>query len=812
MERAELSVHTNMSKLDGIDDMYDYRQSAERKNLTALAVTDFGTLENFHYYFAVGCNWMRRKEKKMICGIEIMTDEGQHINILVKNQNGFRSLYKSLSVLAESSEISDIRISKNTLLENRENLLYGSGDVDGELFSAVLRGESDDTLCKIASFYDYLEVQPINTYLPCIADGRAKNKKQICSTIEKIVEIGRKCGRLVCATSGARYAKRGDGKYRKIMLDAFKIINFQSNNAYYLRSTKEMLREFSFLGEKIAFEIVVENTNRVADLIDHYPPSLLTPMPKRYIVNPITGEEIDAIIPDYITSPVFNAVSQKWKDGKWKQLIYDKAHAMYGSPLPAEIEKRIESEMWLYKWERFVYIIDEAMRMKQIADRENLAVHVHGDFCASFVAYLLGVSDINPLPAHYHCLKCGKVLFSESEDCGVDLEDKCCPDCGTLFLKDGFNIPHELYFYYNLLDLDNDRVDCKEMLLQMRFSTEGKEKIAQSSEFAGRLVHPSKPTGISFHTVSKIAKKQSVDKDEQWKISSKLHEVKKKDGFSINTVIIPSNVKTEEVVPMLAPDSYGIPRTMFTEDDFDACGYIPIGLYNDSNANMQEEIEKNTHIRFSEIPFNDPETMRLFWEGKMDGVYTFMNIIHRREFCKMKPKNFTELVKAITVLIGENTWRGNGEWLLKHGIQLSKLISTQDDVANHLLNRGFCLNDIYATCLKHDLPDKGNAEEWYIRSYRRTNPRHLPKKANFLPLVLEVYRLAYCKAHAPLAFYCAYFNEYLLRETAFTLTSGSAAKRNNVLAEFLENGYTLQIKCDKKPQKYVVENNKIIAR
>lgn len=812
MERAELSVHTNMSKLDGIDALVEYRWSAVKKNLTAFAVTDSGTLEDFHYHFALGCNWMHRKEKKQICGIEITTDAGQHINILIKNQDGFRSLYKSLSVLAESSEISDIRISKKTLLENRENLLYGSGDVNGELFSAVLRGESDETLCKIASFYDYLEVQPINTYLPCIADGRAKNKKQIRLAIAKIVEIGRKCGRLVCATSGARYAKRGDGKYRKIMLDAFKIKTAQSDGAYYLRGTKAMLREFSFLDEETAREIVVENTNRVADLIDHYPPSLLTPMSERHRINPITGEEIYAIMPDYVTSPVFNAVSEKWKGGKWKQLIYNKAHAMYGSPLPAEIEKRIESEMWLYQWECYIFIMDEAMQIKQIADRENLAVHVHGDYSASFVAYLLGVSDINPLPAHYRCPKCGKVLFSESEDCGVDLEDKCCPDCGTLFLKDGFNIPHELYFYYNLLDLDDDRVDCKEMLLQMRFSAKGKEKIAQSSEYAGRLVHPSKPIAISFHTGSKNARKQAADKEEQWKIACKLGDVKKKDGYSINTVIIPSNVKTEEVVPMLAPDSFGIPQTMFTEDDFNSCGYEPVGLYVDSAVNMQEEIEKNTHIRFSEIPFNDPETMQLFWEGKTDGVYSFMNKIHHRSFCKMKPKNFTELVKAIAILIGENTWRGNGEWLLEHGIGLNKLISTQDDVVNHLLNRGFCLNDIYATHLKHDLPDKGNAEEWYIRSYRKTNPRHLPKKASFLPRVLEAYRLAYCKVHYPLAFYCAYFNEYLLCETAHTLTSGSAEKRNSVLAEFLESGYTLQIECAKKPQRFVIENEKIVVR
>ncbi|HHY20246.1 MAG TPA: PHP domain-containing protein, partial [Firmicutes bacterium] len=419
-KRVELHLHTKMSSLDAVINPVDAINMAKQMGHSAIAITDHGVVQAFPEAMQAA----KKAGIKVLYGVEGYLCESEekespsyHIILLAKNQKGMFNLYKLISLSHLNYFYRHPRIPRKFIDQYREGLIIGSACEAGELYQAILHQRQD--VEKIASFYDYLEIQPIGNNSFLLRDGFVKSKEELQEINNKIYNLGKKLNRPVVATGDVHFLNPKDEVFRRVLMMAQGYHDADNQPPLYYRSTEEMLEEFAYLGQEVAFEVVVENTNLIADMIEE--------------VSPISDE----YCPPYIEGA----------DKQIEEMTYKKAHSLYGKELPKIVKERLDKELKAIISNGFavLYLIAHKLVIKSLED--GYLVGSRGSVGSSLVATMCDITEVNPLPPHYRCPNCkhSEFITDPSYGCGVDLPDKACPICQGKYEKDGFDIPFEIF-------------------------------------------------------------------------------------------------------------------------------------------------------------------------------------------------------------------------------------------------------------------------------------------------------------------------------------------------------------------------------
>ncbi|MBO4291156.1 MAG: PHP domain-containing protein, partial [Lachnospiraceae bacterium] len=432
-KRTELHVHTNMSQVDGLMDVRELVKTAIRWGHQAIAVTDHGVVQAFpdaakaagdDIKILYGCEgYLVNAVEKPDGSLDYKSNPSYHIILIAQNQTGLKNLYKLVSYSFLDYHYKRPRMPKQLISKYREGLLIGSACEAGELFRAMRSGASEEDLERIAAFYDYLEVQPRTNNYFMVEKGLVHSEEDLLDYNRRIVALGERLGKPVVATSDAHYLNKEDYIYRNMIMAAHGFRDLAETPRLWLRTTDEMLEEFRYLGAEKAEEIVIDNPQRIADSVE-----VLKPVPEGKYPPKIDGAE------EHL-----------------RKRCYERAHSIYGDPLPQLVEERLEKELnsVIENGYAVMYVAAEMLVQKSLSD--GYLVGSRGSVGSSFAATMDGITEVNPLPAHYVCPNCkhSEFLLDGEFDCGVDLPDKNCPVCGTPYKKDGFNIPFETFLGFS---------------------------------------------------------------------------------------------------------------------------------------------------------------------------------------------------------------------------------------------------------------------------------------------------------------------------------------------------------------------------
>ncbi len=744
--RIELGVHTNMSAWDGVNTAEEYVKATFDNFIPAIAITDHASVQAFSE--AYNASKKLNYDVKIIYGIEstyIRENGGRkdryNISILAKNKQGLKDLYQLVSD-AHTKFFDKCAIMPLEEIEKyRENLIVGS-DGFGELFLAVVNGEPEKKVMEIAFFYDYLKVHPLEYYPNYIENGYIKDEEELKGIVKKIIEVGEKLGKVVVATDDCHYIYSEDGECRKILQYKKGYENYNSQPNLYLRNTEEMLAEFAFLGEEKAYEIVVENTQRIASVVDD-------------TFEPFTQEKEYPQIDD--------------AEAEVCEQAYKSAEKQYGGVLPAFVEERIKWEIEKIKKNGYAGLYFIAAEMTKFAKEKEYVVGNRGGIASSLVVYLLGITEINPLAPHYYCPECGYSELHQEEFCGSDMSDKICPMCGEMLLKDGFNIPAETF-----MGEDGD----KEPDINLNFAPEIREEVqnkladligAEKIVRAGTICTISKAEAeksiIEYCKENKI--KYSPEKIN--KMADKISNIKRTTGMHPGTVfIIPDGKDVTDYTPVQYPANNK--ECGFITTHFDAFSLNKslrkVNILAHETPSLLYRLEKLTGVNSATIPLNDEKTIKLFNTGKTCGIPEFNTVLARSIIRKTGVKSFDDLIRISGFIHGTDVWFNNGEDNIdKAG--LSGIISCRDDITLYLERKGFDRKAAFkiaedvrkgkgiTTEVCVEMSDKG-IPDWYIDSCNAI--KYLFPRAHCASYVLIAYRVAYYKAHYPLEFYCSYFS------------------------------------------------------
>ncbi len=685
-----------------------------------------------------------------------------HIILLAKNVQGVRNIYEMVSQSHLKYFMRTPRIPRSLLEEKREGLIIGSACEAGELISAMCGGASDNELCKIAEFYDYLEIQPIgnNAYMKESTKHADINTDEDLKDINRrVVKIGEMINKPVCATCDVHFLDPEGAEYRKILMHYKGFKDADNQAPLYMRTTNEMLNEFSYLGDEKAYEVVVTNTNMIADMIED-----VRPIPKKKCP-PVVDGAVEGIKNDSLR----------------------RAEEIYGSPLPEKVQKRLDKELHSIITNGFSVMYRIAQELVRKSNQDGYLVGSRGSVGSSFVAYLSDITEVNSLPAHYICPKCKYVEFHESDIgmSGCDMEDKVCPRCGADLRKDGHDIPFETFLGFK---------GNKEPDIDLNFSGEYQPIIHKYTEtfFGEGFVFRAGTIGTvaektAFGYVKKYCEEKNVTmRNAQMKRLAKGCEgVKRTSGqHPGGIIVVPYTNNIHEFCPVQHPAD-DVNSSIFTTH-FD---YHSI----DSNLLKLDELghDDPTVIRMLEdltghdaktIPLDDPETLSLFTSNKAlklregadigtplgtYGIPEFGTKFVRQMLIDTKPKTFSELARISGLSHGTDVWLGNAQDLVRDGYcDLSHSICTRDDIMIYLIACG--VEEEHSFKIMESVrkgkglkPEdeaamrEANVPEWYIDSCKKI--KYMFPKAHAVAYVMMGFRVAWFKVHYPEAYYAAYF-------------------------------------------------------
>lgn len=789
--RVELHLHTKMS-LDGLIDNEEIIKTAAKWHHPAVAITDHGVIQAFPKIQDLADKY----HQKVIYGMEgYMIDEIPadpdadrqqygHIIILAKNITGLRNLYRMVTLSHLKFYRKRPLIPKPILEELHEGLIYGSACVMGEFFRAVLAGESDEELIQKAKFYDYLEVQPLGNNEFLINDdkyGKINTKKDLEDLNRKVIEIADKAGMPCCATSDAHYMFAEDQRNRDILLSNWeKPGKIESHPPVYIRTTQEMLDEFSYLPKEKAIEIVVTNTRRIAEQCE--------------VLKPL-AEEWKSYNPKIAGA-----------DEKLVKMCYDNAKAIYGDPLPKVVQDRLTLELTPIINHGYGVLYYIAHKLVKHSNDRGYLVGSRGSVGSSFVATMSGITEVNPLPPHYVCPKCHWTQFFEdgSVGGGFDLPDKKCPKCGSDLAKNGHDIPFAVF-----LGFDGDKVPD----IDLNFSSGDDQGVAHkyTEELFGRdnVFRAGTIAGIQDKTAYGFVKKYAENRGLTFndifieKLSAGVAGVKRTTGqHPAGIMVCPRDMDIHNFTPLqyaankkYLKDENGrqIPGTITTHFDYHSISgrMLKLDILGHDDPKVIRMLQDITGIDPLKIPFDDQKTLSLFSSPEALGLTPdeltsaignkgvtvgalglpeYGTPFVRGMLEDTRPKNFSELVRISGFSHGTDVWLNNAQDLIKNGVvKLEDAISTRDDVMNYLIQHGvkpLTSFKVMENVRKGKGLEKGGSNnraeldaahvpQWFIDSCLKIG--YLFPRAHAVAYVMMAFRIAWFKVYQPLAYYAAYF-------------------------------------------------------
>ena len=693
----------------------------------------------------------------------------KHLIILAKNQTGLRNLYKliSLSHLEHFKRVPTMP--KSLINENREGLIIGSACEAGELFRAVVDGKDWEELKRIASWYDYLEIQPICNNMFMLRKGMVRSEEELRDFNRTIVKLGEELGKPVCATGDVHFLDPEDEIYRHILLASKGFEDADEALPIYFKTTDEMLQEFSYLGKEKAHEVVVKNTNLIADWCDPIEP-----------------------LPQGLFAPKLED-----SDGELKRLVWGKAHELYGENPPKIVTDRIEVELGDIIRCKYDVIYMSAQKLVQNSLEHGYLVGSRGSVGSSLVAFMSGITEVNSLPAHYRCPKCKHTDFDYAQDpehpygCGADMPDACCPVCGTKYVKDGFNIPFETF-----LGFGGDKVPDIDLNFSGEYQANAHrytfELFGQTHVFrAGTIGTVAEKTAFGYVKKYLEEKGRTVSKAEENRLAIGCTGVKRTTGqHPGGMVVIPQDKEIYDFCPVQHPaddPNSDIITTHFEYHSMES-NLLKLDMLGHDDPTMIRMLEDLTGVNAREIPLDDPDTMSIFQSSKVLGyendkilgptggtaIPEFGTSFVRGMLEETQPSQFDILVRLSGFSHGTDVWLGNArDLILQQGVPVSQAIGCRDDIMLFLISKGMppkrSFKIMESVRKGRGLPDGAEEEmkaagvpDWYIGSCKKI--AYLFPKAHAVAYVMMAFRIAWFKVHRPLAFYAAYFS---IRAKAF---------------------------------------------
>lgn len=717
-----------------------------------------------------------------------------HVIILACNEVGRVNLYTLISKSHLEYYARRPRIPKSELSKYREGLLVGSACEAGELYQALLNEKSDERVAKVVNFYDYLEIQPVGNNRFMIASDRVGNvnsEEDIRNLNRKIVQLGEKFGKPVVGTCDVHFMDPEDEVYRRIIMAGKGFGDADDQAPLYFRTTEEMLEEFEYLGSAKAREIVIDNPNRIADMVEK--------------ITPIRPDKCPPVIPD--------------SDKQLREICYNKAHSMYGENLPEVVTERLERELNSIISNGFAVMYIIAQKLVWKSNEDGYLVGSRGSVGSSFVATMAGITEVNPLSPHYYCKKCHYSDFESDEvrayagGCGWDMPDKACPVCGEPLVKDGFDIPFETFLGFK---------GNKEPDIDLNFSGDYQSNAHKYTEVifgAGQTYRAGTIGTLADKTAFGYVKNYYEERGQGKRNCEIDRIVQGCTGIRRSTgqhpggiIVLPLGEEINSFTPVQHPANDTQTDIITTHFDYHSIDHNLLKLdilghddptmiktleeYISSPAMDNEYNETDHKFVATDIPLDDQDVMALFHGTEVLGIKPDdiggcpVGCLGIPEFgtdfviqmvVDTKPQTLSDLIRISGLSHGTDVWLNNAQELIRSGkATISTAICTRDDIMTYLINKGLDSEESFTIMervrkgtvakgkckewpefkkdmAEHDVPD------WYIWSCEKI--KYMFPKAHAAAYVMMAYRIAYCKINYPLAYYGAYFG---IRADAFS--------------------------------------------